>query len=168
MFKAKRFPKPVFYIYALICPIYEEIKYIGLTKNPKTRLYQHLNACSENKRKNEWIKKLKDLNLEPKFEILDSFTDRLIASNTEVRYIEENKNTLLNGKYTVKYPEFAGKYSYEGMYDVNMTMTKDTLKKLEFIVSESRRSFKMYRNCENTISSLINEKYNLIISKSKK
>ena len=42
MFKVKNFEKPIFYLYALVCPIENEIKYIGMSKSPKTRFKQHL------------------------------------------------------------------------------------------------------------------------------
>lgn len=156
MFKVTCFPKPTYYLYALVCPIYKEIKYIGLSKNPELRFYNHLKAKGEGKRKNEWIIKLKELGLNPELLILNSYKNRKFASEEEERYINENRSTLLNGAYSLKYPVNPSNRDYESMYNVNMTMTKDTLSKLEHLGFVSRNSK------ENVIAKLISDKYHLI------
>lgn len=162
MFKVSSFPKPLFYVYGLVCPIYKEIKYIGLTKNPDLRLYQHLNGRCESKRKNEWLIQLKELGLKPELIILNSYKDRAFASDEEERYINENRHTLLNGLYTMKYPSRPNENSYEIMNNINMTMRKDVLSKLNKISLELRE-----KN-ENVIAQLILDKYDSLIVRKKR
>lgn len=162
MFKATRFPKPTFYLYGLICPVYSEIKYIGLSKNPEVRFNQHMSCNTESKKKNEWINKLKELGLKPELQILNTYTDRAFASKEEIRYIEENKDTLLNGRNTLKYPDVPNNFSYEVVYNVNLTMSKDTLNKLDQL------SIKLKKNKERFIAQLISEKYQSVIIEKKR
>jgi hypothetical protein len=62
------------YIYTLEHPLTNEIRYIGISKNPKKRLWQHLyhKNLKTNNRKNNWIKFLLKNNLIPKLNILDT------------------------------------------------------------------------------------------------
>ena len=57
-------------VYTLEDPRDGLVKYIGVTKNPKKRLWQHLHE-NENNKKCAWIKKLKSLELVPIFRELD-------------------------------------------------------------------------------------------------
>lgn len=59
------------YIYTLTCPISKEILYIGKTINLKERLCGHYKEKRNNKRKIDWIKKLRNENLKPIMEVLD-------------------------------------------------------------------------------------------------
>lgn len=68
------------YIYGLIDPITNRIRYIGYTKNknPKMRLYGHISEAktlskpsSKNNHKNNWIRKLLNLNIRPRFIIIE-------------------------------------------------------------------------------------------------
>jgi len=58
------------YIYIIINPISNEVRYVGKTSNPKRRFYQHLHTklksyCSK------WITTLLDNNITPEFVIID-------------------------------------------------------------------------------------------------
>jgi hypothetical protein len=61
------------YIYGLIDPIINQIKYVGWTINIKRRFAQHILLCNlkKNTHKNNWIKKLLSLNLKPSIIILE-------------------------------------------------------------------------------------------------
>lgn len=63
------------FIYALIDPRGNQVKYIGKANNPKQRLIDHLSEARVCKNhgtlKVNWIKSLLDKNLKPKVEIID-------------------------------------------------------------------------------------------------
>jgi len=62
-------------IYTLSCPITNNIKYVGITKNSLSkRLSQHLAEKRNNKRKS-WILNLRNKNLIPSMELLDEVSD---------------------------------------------------------------------------------------------
>jgi hypothetical protein len=75
------------YIYALLDPLTEEVRYIGKTVKPKTRLYSHLieskNLKLSNHRLN-WIRKLTSNNYKPIFKILK------ICKLSEFEFYEES------------------------------------------------------------------------------
>lgn len=58
------------YIYALICPISNQIRYVGKTNSVRVRYNAHLNDKSKS-HKSSWIKSLKIQELKPKCIILD-------------------------------------------------------------------------------------------------
>ena len=58
------------YIYALICPISNQIRYVGKTNSVRVRYNAHLNDKSKS-HKSSWIKSLKIQGLKPKCIILD-------------------------------------------------------------------------------------------------
>lgn len=60
------------FIYALIDPESQEVRYIGKTKNPNRRISQHINECSRIRtHKNNWILSLKNKSLRPIMTIID-------------------------------------------------------------------------------------------------
>lgn len=60
------------YIYALVDPRTNEIRYVGKSDNPEKRLsYGHMKCIGRNKYKNNWIKQLLKLNLQPSLMILE-------------------------------------------------------------------------------------------------
>ena len=79
------------YIYGLIDPETNEIRYIGKTNDPKRRLDKHINECfKENTPKGNWICELKDKNLIPSMVILDQTSyDEL--NKLEKEYIKKYK-----------------------------------------------------------------------------
>jgi len=66
-------PADVIYIYALVDPRNEDVRYIGKTGNLEKRLRAHLRADPSEKSplKNAWINQLKSLGLKPKQQILE-------------------------------------------------------------------------------------------------
>ncbi len=63
------------FIYLLVDPITDEIKYVGKTNEPLVRLRGHLVVRNTKKRKDAWIKSLKDKKLKPVVEIIDEVVD---------------------------------------------------------------------------------------------
>lgn len=63
------------YIYGLVDPRTEQIRYIGKTIDPKRRLYQHIRRAKRNMRsythKTRWLRQLFSENVEPKMIILE-------------------------------------------------------------------------------------------------
>lgn len=58
------------YIYALICPISNQIRYVGKTNSIRVRYNAHLNDKSKS-HKTSWIKSLKSMGLKPECIVLD-------------------------------------------------------------------------------------------------
>ena len=61
------------FIYGLVCPISEEIRYIGKTDNPKRRLRSHISDAARgvyNHHAARWIRKLYNAGMSPKMVIL--------------------------------------------------------------------------------------------------
>lgn len=65
------------FIYALIDPRDNQIRYIGKTNNIKTRLKEHCTFCSlqSQTHKNNWVKLLLKENLKPEIEIVDEVNE---------------------------------------------------------------------------------------------
>lgn len=68
------------YIYLLKDPITNKIRYIGKTKNLKTRLSSHISYAKNKKRKSrkvsDWILKLSKNNLKPIIEVIEISNDK--------------------------------------------------------------------------------------------
>lgn len=47
-----------YWIYSLEDPFSKEVKYIGITNNPKKRLYEHLKDDRSNKHKHNWLRQI--------------------------------------------------------------------------------------------------------------
>jgi hypothetical protein len=72
------------WVYALIDPRDNQVKYIGKSINPKARLREHIYKCKfEHTEKGNWVKKLLSLSLEPQMKLLKE------AQHTEIPYWEE-------------------------------------------------------------------------------
>lgn len=64
------------YIYILIDPETNQVRYIGKTKSLKRRYNQHISECSKLKsHKNNWLLSLKNRNLRPEMVVIDE-TDK--------------------------------------------------------------------------------------------
>lgn len=77
-------------VYTLTDPRDNLVKYIGVTKRPKRRFYEHI-TNNENNLKSTWIKKLKSHNLLPIYEELD-ITDIDNFSYVERYWISQFKS----------------------------------------------------------------------------
>ena len=73
MASCKFYPDDIIYIYGLRCPIINEIRYVGATKNIKNRMHAHLSQPkSKIGGKWDWINELKAQKLKPSVEILET------------------------------------------------------------------------------------------------
>ena len=90
------------YIYILIDPTDESIKYVGSSKNPTKRLKEHIyDVKREKTKKSNWIKKLLTLNLKPILKIVKK-TNNNEYQIWETFYIKKYKN---NGEKLLNYDE---------------------------------------------------------------
>lgn len=80
-----------YYIYKLSDPISDEVRYIGKTNNISRRYSAHLNDKSKS-HKASWIKSLKNKDLLPKIEILESFNCEETCYLKEIEYISQYSN----------------------------------------------------------------------------
>ncbi len=74
------------YIYGLVCPVQNKVMYVGKSVNANTRLRQHISEARRIclTRKDEWLRELCELNLEPSMMILEECTDE--ESNQREHY----------------------------------------------------------------------------------
>ncbi len=82
----------IYYIYVLTEPNTLDIRYVGITKNPKERIRGHLYLKDLKKfnHKRNWIKSLTDSNLQPDMFILEKINDIIeVADKIETYYIQE-------------------------------------------------------------------------------
>jgi len=88
----------IYYIYALICPITKDIRYIGKTKHPKSRYNQHLKDAEKRNKteKQKWIIKLKSKNMKPLLQIIDKTENEKEARILEEKTVIANINTVFN------------------------------------------------------------------------
>jgi len=85
------------YIYILIDPITNSVRYVGKSVNPLTRYSQHCNAY-DNSEKYKWILDLKNNGYKPEMKIIDKVPNE-IAHERESFYITEylkNGHDLFN------------------------------------------------------------------------
>ena len=59
------------YIYVLVDPNTDDIRYVGASKNPNNRISSHLNNSDPGAKKNFWIDSLKRNNQKPLIRILE-------------------------------------------------------------------------------------------------
>ena len=114
------------YIYSLICPIENKIKYIGLTKNIEERYRQHKSNQLKSIRK--WVLFLKKNNQYPEINILD-FTDKKNGRELEKIYIEKYKNVILNKQNNENKKTFVYTIRLETELLENINIDKKELRK---------------------------------------
>ena len=85
------------FIYQIVCPITNDVVYIGYTINPKSRFSYHLNNGFEFNKKALFIRWLLSKNLTPKFEIIKEFNSISEAKEYE-KYLIKSLNPILNEK----------------------------------------------------------------------
>lgn len=97
------------YIYGLIDPISNLIKYVGATNDLTIRYHTHLNSTPDASKRGRWLDSLFKQNLKPYLILLER-TDLKNASQTEIKWIEHYKlNELVNYFPTVPYSLTADK-----------------------------------------------------------
>lgn len=103
------------YIYGLLDPISNKIRYVGQTDNLTQRLQQHLQDTS-NTPKVEWIKALKSTNTPPKMIVLSEVKDGENAHEIEYRWIYFGRQNgwPLTNTVAMKTQEY---YSLQGYFE---------------------------------------------------
>lgn len=81
------------YLYTLNCPFTNDIKYVGISKNPKNRFYNHISEARKDThtKKKAWIKGLLNQGLKPILNIISEHSVDVIHE-VEVAYILKCKN----------------------------------------------------------------------------
>lgn len=120
-----------FYVYALICPIDNIIRYVGATKNPESRYKNHLKD-SVNPRKREWINLLIKNGQLPVMKILFSSLLFEECASKEQVFIAENRSTIFNSEvnfiYTKKRSKIAIPNNIETIEDFLLNISNTGLK----------------------------------------
>lgn len=64
------------YIYILIDPVTNQVRYVGKTNHPKKRFNEHVSKCTRtNTHNNCWLVSLKNKNLKPEMVVIDESID---------------------------------------------------------------------------------------------
>lgn len=79
-----------YYIYALVCPETNMIRYVGKTNSLTKRLWEHVNDKHKS-HKVSWIKSLRNKNLKPIIEVLEETENEKEAYRWEIYWIEQLK-----------------------------------------------------------------------------
>lgn len=83
------------YIYYLICPIDNVVKYVGKTKNVKRRYNTHVKKLDKgNTLKKQWLLKLFEKNLMPICKVVEECDSN--ARDREQYHVDLNYDTILN------------------------------------------------------------------------
>jgi predicted GIY-YIG superfamily endonuclease len=86
-----------YYIYNLICPLTGKVKYVGCTKNPKTRHSQHVkDSFKNNTEKQKWIQMLLHQKREPTMKVVAEFDNEVDARKAEENECIKHIDTILN------------------------------------------------------------------------
>lgn len=86
-----------YFVYHLICPIENTVKYVGKTSKPKTRYNQHIKKLDKQMTpKRMWLESLFENGLLPKLEIIAEFEDDILAREAEQKQLDMNISTALN------------------------------------------------------------------------
>jgi len=96
-----------FYIYTLSCPITNEVRYVGVSINPQSRLGNHISGTESIKEKAKWINDLMDKKLCPILDIIDYAFSKKDAHSLETEYILSHSNKgskLFNAKKNPNLP----------------------------------------------------------------
>lgn len=83
----------IFYVYGLIDPRNNELKYIGFTNNIKERLNSHCreSRLKTNSHKNNWIKNLKNIGMKPQIYPIENYNIEEEALQAEIDLISYYK-----------------------------------------------------------------------------
>lgn len=82
------------FLYSLNDPFTDEVRYIGITVSPKSRLKNHITDLSYNKEKCEWIRDLLSKKSKPVMKIISESSDVKFILSEEKRLISEGTNLL--------------------------------------------------------------------------
>jgi predicted GIY-YIG superfamily endonuclease len=81
----------MYFLYNLIDPITNDIKYVGYTKNPKRRIWEHIRDAKKGIKtyKCEWIRSLLDKKNIPIMEIISEYESHNEIVDEEMKLIQE-------------------------------------------------------------------------------
>jgi len=148
------------YIYGLLCPYDNIIKYVGQsTQYPKTRLAQHRNDNRYNTQKSNWIKKIIKLGLKYELKLI-------ILENCQVDLLNEKEKYWIlyykNNGYELKNCTDGGDCEYRVVSeDTKQKMSKNIKGKtlgrklheeLKKLISEKRKGYKSTEEAKKNIS----------------
>lgn len=106
------------YIYALVCPVKKIIRYIGSTKNPKTRFKQHIKDALNNRTdKQKWILSLKKTGDLPIISIIAETNNETLARQFEEENVIKNIATVFNIHLPGKNHGYVEQYRKTGKKD---------------------------------------------------
>ena len=87
-----------FQVYLLIDPHTSDIRYVGCSKNPKSRLRQHVKESMErqNTQKKKWIHALAQKGQHPRLDVVAQIYDKADARLKESEVCHQHKATIYN------------------------------------------------------------------------
>lgn len=134
------------FIYALIDPVTEEIRYVGKTHNLKARYGKHFNSCNNTKTRNaNWIKSLLKRGIKPIMEVIHE-CDESNWSFWEQHYISLYKswNLRLNNHTA------GGEGSYGYKHRPEIILKLKSIKKLHHSIPENNPMFGKHHSKDST------------------
>ena len=89
------------YLYVLKDPFDKKVRYVGATKNPKSRFYQHIKDAKKKKKtaktkKQKWISGLLERGLQPLIEVIKKIDDDAEARREEEKLVIKHIETVYN------------------------------------------------------------------------
>lgn len=110
--------EPIHYIYYLICPITNKIRYVGVSLNPESRLKGHMSDFIANPKKCNWIKYLMKRGMKPILKIAQDIESRDFVREAEESHIKLHRETIFNSTRKVSYPsKYYDKYNSTKYHD---------------------------------------------------
>lgn len=79
----------MYFVYTIKCPMFSDVKYVGMTADIGRRIKQHLSLSEDNIEKNEWIKSVLDSGDSPVFEVIFVCDSKIEAMGVESLHIRE-------------------------------------------------------------------------------
>jgi hypothetical protein len=146
----------MYYLYTLKDPISNIVKYVGYSKRPKTRFWEHLRDAKKGVKtyKSSWIKSLLDIKKLPIMEIIkvcEKHDDILMEEINLIKAFKEENIKLTNltdggdGRNGSKLPE---NHPFLNYFNLGRKMSDYSRKKL----SESRKGIKFTEEHKEKIS----------------
>jgi hypothetical protein len=129
-------------IYALKCPITNEVHYIGKTEKGLTRPFQHLKD-SHNDKIREWVKDLSIIDHRPVVDVIEYIEDHIDIDAREYYYIQKYTNDghkLLN--YVLISPVVIKSNLEELLEDRHMEWVEE----LSEVIRERRKNLNLHQD----------------------